>query len=250
MVQIRKFAMAVVIAALWAWAAVANSAAAQQDPPLPSPSLVCPAIDEDGMLCSADLLSGNCSDFVAAAERLGALYRDELAALPGSEQSLKTTMWWGCGPGNLEEVTKLLVRIGSPHALAALATEPYASISVAQASPSVPPPGPPSPSFECDDLASALERNACIGTRLQAARAENQGVLARCRDLVPEALRDDFIDSQTSFQILLPVRCDAQATGMDDKTLKSFVRSRCLVQALTDNTRGMLAAHPECRAPR
>jgi len=46
-----------------------------------------------------------------------------------------------------------------------------------------------------------------------------------------------------------PLQRDAQAAGVDDKSMKTFVRSRCLVRALTDNTRGMLTAHPECQAP-
>jgi hypothetical protein len=201
------------------------------------------------MLCTADLLSGNCGDFVAAADRLGSLYRTELEQLPGSEQSLKTTMWWGCGPGNLEDITALLVRIGTPRALAVLQAEPYASIAAALSPPPPPASGPPAPPPPCDELWSPLQRNTCIGARLHAARAENQSALARCQQLVAPGIRDDFVDSQSSFQVLLPVRCDAQAAGVDDKSMKTFVRSRCLVQALTDNTRGMLTAHPECQAP-
>ena len=229
--------------------ASASPAAAQQGPPPPSPGFVCPAIDEDGMMCSADLLSGGCGDFVAAADRLGSLYRSELEQLPGSEQSLKTTMWWGCGPGNLEDISALLVRLGTPRARAVLQTEPYASFAAAQSPPPATAPDPPVPPPACDQLSSPLPRNACIGARLQAARTENQSVFARCQALVAPGLRDDFVDSQSSFQSLLPVRCDAQAAGVDEKNMKAFVRSRCLVQALTDNTRGILTAHPECQAP-
>jgi len=210
---------------------------------------VCPAIEEDGLLCSADLLSGNCADFVAAADRLGALYRSELEKLPDSQASLTTTTWWGCGPGTLGDIAALLVRIGSGPALAVTKTQPYASLVVAQAQPSSPAAGSPAPPPGCDELSSPLQRNACIGAQLQAARAENQSVFARCQSLVPAGLRDDFADSQSSFQSLLPVRCDAQVASVDDKSMKTFVRSRCLVQALTDNTHGMLAAHPECQAP-
>jgi hypothetical protein len=58
---------------------------------------VCSAIEEDGMLCSADPMSGNCADFLAVADRLGALYPSELAKLPDSKEQLETTIWWGCG---------------------------------------------------------------------------------------------------------------------------------------------------------
>jgi hypothetical protein len=107
-------------------------------------------------------------------------------------------------------------------------------------------PGPPP---DCDEHSNPAERNACIEARLQAARAENQSVRARCQGLVAPALRDDFVASHESFQSLLPVRCDSQATGVDDESMQTFVRSRCLVKALSDNTQGMLAAHPECRPP-
>jgi hypothetical protein len=243
-----RFARLACVAATLIWAAIPGPAAAQEGPPPPSSIGVCPAIEEDGLLCSADLLSGNCADFVAAADRLGALYRSELAKLPDSEASLLTTMWWGCGPGNLGDIAALLVRIGSPPALVVLQTQPYASIGVTQSPPPAPAPGSLAPPPACDELSSALQRNACIGAQLQAARAENQSVFARCQSFVPPGLRDDFVDSQSSFQSLLPVRCDAQAAGVDEKSMKTFVRSRCLVQALTDNTRAMLTAHPECRA--
>jgi hypothetical protein len=244
-----RFARLARVAATLLWAANAVPATAQEGPPPPSSAGVCPEIDEDGLLCSADLLSGNCADFVPAADRLGALYRSELEKLPDSQASLLATTWWGCGPGTLGDIAALLVRIGTPPALAVLKTQPYASLVVTPSPPPAPAPGSPAPPPACDELSSPLQRNACIGAQLQAARAENQRVFARCQSLVVAGLRDDFVDSQSSFQSLLPVRCDAQVAGVDDKSMKTFVRSRCLVQALTDNTHGMLAAHPECQAP-
>ena len=232
-------------AAALAWAASPRLAAAQQGPPPPSSSVVCPGIEEDGQLCSDDPMSGNCDDFVSAADRLGALYRNELEELPGSKESLLTTSWWGCGPNSLGDVKALLVRIGTPRALAVLQNEPYPSL----AGPPPPPPPPPGlgdPQLRCDDLSNPDEQNACIGVRLQAAQADHQRALERCQELVPPGLRDDLVQDQASFTALLPVRCDAQAAGVDDPAQKTFVRSRCLVRALTDNTRGMLAAHPEC----
>ena len=145
------FARLACVAATLLWAANAGPAAAQEGPPPPSSIGVCPEIEEDGLLCSADLLSGNCADFVVAADRLGALYRSELAKLPDAQASLMTTTWWGCGPGTLGDITALLVRIGSPRALAVLQTQPYASLVVA-ASP------PPAPAAGISRSAAGLRR--------------------------------------------------------------------------------------------
>jgi hypothetical protein len=224
-----------------------TTAAGQPGPTAPPPGVVCPAIEEDGLLCSNDPMSGNCEDFVTAAAQLGALYRSELARLPGSQTSLLSTNWWGCGPDSLADVKALLVRIGTPRAQLVLKDEPYASL--AGPAPPPPPPGLADPQLNCVELSSPAERNACIGARLQAARAEHQRVFERCRDLVPPGLRDDLVQDEASFTALLPARCGAQAAGQDDEGLAAFERSRCLEQALTDNTRGMLAAHPECAAP-
>ena len=239
-----SFALALAAAAL-GLAASPGGASAQPGPTAPPPSVVCPGIEEDGLLCSNDPMSGNCEDFVTAAAQLGALYRSELAELPGSRASLLTTNWWGCGPNSLADVKALLIRVGTPRALLVLKDEPYASL----AGPPPPPPPPPGladPQVNCVELSNPAERNACIGVRLQAAKDEHQHAFERCRDLVPPGLRDDLVGAEASFKALLPTRCDAQAAGQDDAGLASFVHSRCLVNALTDNTRGMLAAHPEC----
>jgi len=132
---------------------------------------------------------------------------------------------------------------------AALAWAATSGPAAAQQAPPPPPPGLTDPQLRCDDLSDPAERNACIDLRLQAARADHQRALERCRDLVPPGLRDDLVQDEARFAALLPARCDAEATGVDDQALKTFVRSRCLAQALADNTRGMLAAHPECAAP-
>jgi len=234
--------------AAFGWAASPIRATAQQGPQAPPSSIVCRGIEEDGLLCSDDPISGNCDDFVSKADRLGALYRSELDELPDSKASLLTTNWWGCGPNSLGDVKALLVRIGTPRALAVLQSEPYPSLPGAPPPPP-PPPGLADPQLRCDDLSDPAERNTCIGVRLQSARADHQRALERCRDLVPPGLRDDLVQDEASFAALLPARCDAEAAGLDDPALKTFVRSRCLAQALADNTRGMLAAHPECAGP-
>lgn len=224
----------------------AGSAAAQQAPAPPASSTVCPAIEEDGLLCSDDPMSENCEAFVSDADRLGALYRSELEELPGSRTSLLSTNWWGCGPNSLADVKALLLRIGTPQALAVLQREPYPSLP---GPPPPPPTGPADPQLRCDDLTDPAERGACIELRLRAARADHQRALERCRARVAPGLRDDLAHDEASFAALLPARCDAEAAGALDQDSKAFVRSRCLMQALEDNTRGMLAAHPECAEP-
>ena len=233
----------------WGAAALAGAAApaaAQPEPPPPS-SLVCPGIEENGLLCSDDLMSGNCGDFVTSAAQLGALYRTELQERPEARSSLLTTNWWGCGPNSLGDVKALLQRIGTPRALAVLKDEPYASLAGPLPS-APPPPEVVAPQFECDDLSSPSERGACMATRLQAAQASHQQALEACQKRVPPGLRDDLAQAEATFKAILPVRCDAQAAGPDDQDSKTFIRSRCQVVALEDNTRGMLAAHPECAA--
>jgi hypothetical protein len=206
---------------------------------------VCPGIEEDGLLCSDDLMSGNCEDFVTNAARLGDLYRTEVKERPEARSSLLTINWWGCGPNSLGDVKALLQRIGTPRALAVLKDEPFASLTG-------PPPPPPAavvqPSLQCDDLSDPSERSACMATRLQAAQASHQQALEACQKRVSPGLRDDLAQAEATFKAILPVRCDAQAAGPDDQDSKAFIRSRCQVQALEDNTRGMLAAHPECAA--
>ena len=246
----RKHLVAMVrIAAAFGWAASADPASAQQYAPPPDASLVCPAIDEDGMLCAADFMSGNCVDFVTRADQLGGLYRSELKKLPGSEASLKTTIWWGCGPGNLQNIKTLLVQIGTPPALAVLQTEPYRSLPPVRIPAPPPPPTPSAPQPQCDELTNAIERNLCVGAQLRTARADHQHAFDRCKALVIPDLRDDLLAAESSFDTLLPGRCDAQADQPDEQNLRTFNRSRCLIAALNDNTRGMLDAHPECAAP-
>ena len=199
------------------------------------------------MLCSADLLSGNCGDFVSEADRLGALYRAELKKLPDSEEELKATIWWGCGPG-FPEIKALLVRIDSEAARTVLQTEPYRSVPEAAPPPSPSRPGAPAPVPACEERSSALARNRCIGEQLEAARTAHRRAFDRCKQRVDPALRDDLLRAESSFEALLPGRCDAQAVEGDDASMRAFLRSRCLAEALDARTQGMLEAHPECAA--
>jgi hypothetical protein len=133
--------------------------------------------------------------------------------------------------------------------LAVLVTAALAgAVGLAAAQPQTPPEAA-APQLQCDELSDPSERSACMATRLQDAQASHQQALEACQKRLPPGLRDDLAQAQASFRSLLPVRCDAQAAGVDDQDSKTFIRSRCQVQALEDNTRGMLAAHPECAAP-
>jgi hypothetical protein len=229
-------------------AAVAPRTAAAQEalPPPPSSSAVCPTIEDAGLLCTTDILSGDCSAFVTAADHLGALYRSELAKLPGSAAELKSTSWWGCGPGSLEDVKALLMRIGTPEAARVLGAEPYRSL------PDPPPPPPPSamPSaLSCEDVSIPYQRNACIGVQLDAARAAYRLALERCKAAVDPGLRGDLLAAEASWQDSVGPLCDAQAVGYSPKSQRAFVRARCLTRATQQREQAMLAAHPECAPP-
>ncbi len=197
------------------------------------------------MLCSSDLWSGNCANFVVTADKLGALYRSELHKLPESANSLKTTIWWGCGSGTLYDIKRLLVAIGTERAQAVLATEPYQSL---------PPVALPGSSMQrapaqltCVELSRQIERNSCIGMQLQEARTAHQLALDRCKGLVAEPMRAQLAAEESSFQAALPARCDALADEDGaDRSLQAFNRSRCLAKTLVERDQGMFEAHPEC----
>ena len=137
-VQQRVLGAAILLAWLGVVPAAVTSAADDAPPP---EGIVCPSIEEDGMLCASDPLGlvGNCTGFVAAADRLGALYRTEIQKHPDSKGAWLSTSWWGCGPPTLYDVKRLLVRLGSPPAVAVLKTEPYRSLPEVPSSAAQPP---------------------------------------------------------------------------------------------------------------
>jgi len=240
----RVLAIARIVAAFGAVAAA--PALAQDDPPPPA-SIVCPGIEEDGLLCASDPLGldGNCTAFVGKADRLGALYRDELAELPDSKQSLLTTSWWGCGPPSLMDVKRLLVWLGTPDAVAVLKTEPYRSLPEV---PQAPRPAMPTES-SCIDLQNPVDRNLCAGQRLEAARANHQAAFDLCKTRVADALRADLLSSETAFQNQSRALCEADtAEAGEGAKLRAFDRAQCLVQAYGERTQAMLSMHPECAA--
>ena len=223
-------------------------AAAQGDPPPPDTSAVCPSIEEDGLLCIADPLrmTGNCGDFVAAARRMSALYRAELAKLPDSKRSLLTTRWWGCGPDTLSDVKRLLVHLGTADARAVLALEPYPSL------PEVPPPSPPpSPEqpFSCIDLPKPVDRNICAGASLQAVRSDHEQRFTRCKALVADALRADLLATESTFEQRVKVLCEDDTNRANESAAAaSFDRAQCLIEAYRERTKAMLEMNPTCAA--
>jgi hypothetical protein len=221
---------------------------AQPLPPPPDTSGVCPSLEEDGLLCSADLLSGDCDDFVGAADRLGALYRSQLAKLPDSEAALKATAWWGCGPDSFAGVRALLARIGSPRAQQVLSSEPYKSLAAPPPLSSAEPTAPPELQPDCENLEKPAERTACAGVWLETVRDEHRRALASCQPLVPPGLRDDFARDESSFEKALPGRCAAQAVGASTPAESAFLRSRCLATAIGERTEAMRQTYPDCAA--
>ena len=228
--------------------AAALPAAAQTDPP-PSPeSIVCPAIEEDGLLCGSDPLrmTGNCTSFIAAADRLGALYRDELQKLPNSKDSLLTTSWWGCGPSSLNDVKRLLASIDTERAAAVLMTQPYPSLP---ALPPPPPPPPPDEPLSCIDLPNPVDRSLCAGAKLKVVRAYHEQAYAHCKSVVtPGPLLDQLVAAESAFEGQSSALCDADtAEAGESATFRAFDRASCLVTAYQRRTRSMFDLHPECR---
>jgi len=242
----QPFALGIAVAVAALRALAGTPAAAQNEPPPPSASNVCPSIEDDGLICSSDKLgmSGNCANFVTAAGHLAALYRSEREKLSGSREALLSTSWWGCGPGSLYDVKRLLVRLGTPEALAVLKQQPYASL------PEVPPPPPPpSPNapLTCIDIENPVDRNLCIGVNLEAARTAHQEAFAQCKARVAGPLLQDLVDSEADFERQARALCEADTSEAGEGAkVRAFDRARCLIQAYNERTKTMFAMHPEC----
>lgn len=197
---------------------------------------LCPSLEEDYLLCSGDSWSGNCADFVAAAGRLGEIYRSELREHPGWITGLRTTIWWGCGEAHLVDLRSLLERIDTPQARAVLADEPYRSL--AKPRPPAPPPAPDQ-ELDCVTPSSQGERNACAARNLAQAKASHERALAACRERVAPALRQELLDAETHWEQLLPLECEGNAQTRDE----------CLAQAYEERRQSLASMHPECAAP-
>jgi len=231
-----------------AWAVGALLVASAGAQPAPPPDQLCPSIDEDFQLCSRDLLSGNCGEFVAAAETLAQLYQIQAAESPERGEMLLTSNWWGCGSATLIDMKALLGRIGTPRAQALLAAEPFQRLPAAEWQAAPPPSGQPAPAVapDCVNLPTPPEQAACAERELAGARAAYQAALAACQAEVAPGLRDQFVQTEQAWQAGVGPECDPDVLEYSDPMLQNFARSRCLAEAVRERTRSMLAAHPEC----
>jgi uncharacterized protein YecT (DUF1311 family) len=237
------------VATLAALAAAGAASAAEPLAP-PGPGDVCPAIDEGYTLCSSDLMSGNCAQFVGAARTLALLYQIQVAESPERAPVLLSTNWWGCGSALLPDMTGLLVRLGTPDAQAALQQEPFRGLRAALPPPASPTASVPAVVPDCEDQPTPPAQEACAEQELAAARAAYQSALQACQAGVAVSLRDELDESELAWQTALPAQCDAAALEYEDTRLQGFARSQCLARATRERTRAMLAAHPECARPR
>jgi hypothetical protein len=233
--RLARLAALVALAAADPWVAAADPASAED---------VCPAIAEGFALCVNDLRSGNCAEFVQAADALAQLYQIQVAEAPDRAPMLLATNWWGCGNALLGDMKLLLLRLGSPGAQAVLQQEPFSRL------PSPAPPAPPPPPARVEvDCSNQPTPDACAARELAAAKAAYQAALGTCRTAVASPLRDAFDGSEQAWQQELPAQCDGAGLEYDQPRLQAFARSQCFASAYRERTRGMLLAHPECRAP-
>ena len=229
--------------------ASSDGALASESPAPPDPSSqqdVCPAIDEGFLLCSSDPWSGNCTQFVAAAGRLAQLYQIQVAETPDRVPMLLSTNWWGCGDAPLTDMKGLLLRIGTPAAQAVLQQEPFSRLTPAGPA-GVPPSPAPTVVPDCENAPTPDARDACAARELASAKDASRRALEACTARVAAPLRSALEGSEQAWEEELPAQCDAAALEYDEPQLQAFARSQCLARAMRERTRGMLAAHPECR---
>jgi uncharacterized protein YecT (DUF1311 family) len=236
--------------ALGVFASSGGALAAQNTAPpvgeAAAPQDICPAIDEGFRLCSSDLWSGNCAQFVAAAGRLAELYQIQVDETPERVPMLLSTNWWGCGDAPLTQMKELLLRIDTPAAQQVLQQEPYSRLAPSSAAGA---PQAPAPTLEPDCVGepTPAAQDACASGALAAAQGAYRRALATCSAGVAPELRNELEGSEQAWQQLLPAQCDDATSEYDEPRLQAFARSQCLARATRERTRGMLAAHPECR---
>jgi len=194
---------------------------------------LCPAIEEDYEFCSVDIWSGNCPNFVTDARRLGGIYRSELREHPGWEAALRSTIWWGCGSAQLDDIRSALERLGTPQARAVLAEEPYRSLAQPAESAAAP---PPHQERDCLGLSTQAERDACGARNLSEAKAEHARLYGACQQKVAPGLSGELIDAEASWEKLLPLEC----TGI------GYSRDECLARAYEERAQSIASLHPEC----
>jgi uncharacterized protein YecT (DUF1311 family) len=235
------------LAAALAASALAGAPAARAQEPAP-PDPVCPAIAEGFEMCSDDLLSGNCPQFVAAAGALANLYQIQVAVTPERTPYFLATNWWGCGDATLLEMKALLARLATPAARAVLAQAPFAGLALAP--PGAPAAPTPTTAPDCEAPPTSEGKRECAEAELGAARAAYREALAACRAAVAPGLADQLAGAELAWETSLPAQCAPAAMDYSDPALQDFARSQCLAQALRERTQGMLAAHPECASGR
>ena len=189
--------------------------------------------------------------FVAAAERLAALYRSELEGHPGWEASLKATVWWGCGSAHLSDIAALLERIDTPRARALLQSEPYEGVS-REAAGAAPSSAPPTAATDCNAPETAAARSECAGRELAAANAAHERVFEECKERVAPGLRPQLLGAESSWKRNRQTECAVEVAAYPDKDedARAFVRARCLARTTRRRTQALLNTHPECADPR
>jgi len=108
---------------------------------------------------------------------------------------------------------------------------------------------PPAPTVvpDCESAPTPDAQDACAARELASAQDAYRRALEACRALVAPSLRDALEGSEQAWEEELPAQCDAAALEYEEPRLQTFARSQCLAHAMRERTRGMLAAHPECR---
>lgn len=202
----------------------------------PPPGAVCPAIAEDYALCRSDLMSGNCADFVAAAQALSRLYRFNVEREPERAEEMKTTIWWQCGSASFSDLKALLERIDSPEARAVLAEAPYPSLPsrrVVERSE-----GPAtSPAPDCSSIQAPAEQSACEKRALAEAEKRYRSEVERCEAQLPPPLRDQLVASEAAWR-----RDRGLACSPDES------RTGCLAEETRRRIESIAQQYPECRA--
>ena len=225
--------------------------ASEAQPTVPASGDVCPALADDYSFCSDDPWSANCEGFVAAAERLAALYRSELEGHPGWEASLKATVWWGCGSAHLSDLAALLGRIDTPRARALLQSEPYEGVSRESAG-GAPSSAPPTAATDCNAPETAAARWKCADHELAAANAAHERIFEECKERVAPGLRSQLLGAEASWKRNRQTECAVEVAAYrdTDEDARAFVRARCLARTTRRRTQALLNTHPECADPR
>lgn len=216
---------------------VAVNAAAERQPSVDTPpplDAICPAIEEDYDLCSADPWSGNCDDFISAAAALGRLYLFNVEREPEKADHFKSTIWWGCGSEHFSELKALLVRIDSAKARAVLQSQPYQAVAVPRPTePAASTATSAAPEAGCDTLESWSQQSACETREWEAARVAHQKLFDACKTALAEPLRSQLVSQEKGWKASLVAECEPSD-------------ARCLARANRQRDTGIKRDFPQC----